>query len=251
MHRSIRLGLVVLCALAIAGCGGITRLLTRSDPAPAAAAKDNLPPPPPPPPPPVLARSLFPEADRAAEYGFVDGTQSAEFMIPDGDRLVQTYNGTVYITWFFTEQGVLRSDPKAPGQGVLLRFLPATLADGQVWWQPSRGEKVWFHLTRLPSCVVPGQSPAECWRLQVLNRGDLTAFVFASGLGVVGAVSENTLQPKESFGKSLITHQTAQIPEKEKAAFLARGAKLADGTPAAVEAATEADLSAVLPKRSG
>ena len=52
------------------------------------------------------ARDLFPASDLELTYQFADKAQSHEFFIPDGDRLVQTFNGEPYITWFFTPDGV-------------------------------------------------------------------------------------------------------------------------------------------------
>lgn len=246
LRQGLRVLVAAVLVAALTGCSAVGKLFGRdkapSEP-PEAKPTASAPSPPAPATP---ARDLFPAADWQFAYAFDDGTRSDEFMLPDGDRYVQTYNGTAYIAWFHTPQGVLRADPRGTGAPLLLRYLPPALADGQVWRQPVKGDSVWFKLDRLPACAVTGATPKECWQLQVLNRGDLTSFTFATGLGAVSATSDNATAPRESFRKVLMSHGPVQVPEKDRMRFLGQVIELKDGTPGAVEPATAEEFAAAL-----
>lgn len=235
-------GLAVVLLLAAAGYGVYRAGLFGLGTKPAATMKE-------PDPPPVVAktpgRSLFPTAAQVASYSLDDGTSSTEALLADGDRLVQTYNGAVYITWFFTPEGVLRADPKGKGQPLLLRYLPAELEDGLVWKQPVADNYAWFRLNRMPACAVLDRQPAECWQVQLLNRGELVTFTFASGMGAVGAVAENFPTPRESFRKTLTGFRSmGDDPATAKA--LAAGLTLDRTAKAPLEPATAAEFDAAV-----
>jgi hypothetical protein len=192
----------------------------------------------------VLSRTLFPATAHVETFDLNDGTRSTEILLPDGERLVQTYNGVPYITWFFMPDGVRRKDPKGE---TLLRYLPPELQDDSVWKQPVASGTVWFRLTRLSGCQPAGQAPAECWQLQVLNRGELTTFTFASGLGAVGAAAENYATPAESFTKTL--KQVAAgtgVTQQQLTEVLAKGLSLDKFSTAPVQSATAAEFDAAL-----
>lgn len=89
------------------------------------AVSDLVPETPSPSPSPTDSRHLFPTTNLEVRYRFTDNTESREFLIPDGNRLVQTYNGHPYITWFFAAGGVFRSDPSDTDGKLLVRYLPS------------------------------------------------------------------------------------------------------------------------------
>jgi hypothetical protein len=200
---------------------------------------------------PTPARTLFPQADKQVVFDLDDGTRSTELLLSDGDRVVQTYNGVVYVTWLLAPEGVLRADPK--GSGFLLRYLPLKLEDGLVWKQQAKGETVWFRLSRPGRCPesVATQAAAgggaECWQVQVLNRRELTTFTFAAGMGPVGAVAQNALTPRESFTKVLRSFGTAPVLDAaQRKALLEKGLKPGGMTLAPVEPSTAIEFESAV-----
>ncbi|HLN64697.1 MAG TPA: hypothetical protein VK464_24505 [Symbiobacteriaceae bacterium] len=192
---------------------------------------------------PTLARTLFPTEPRVAGYDLSDGTKSTEVLLPDQQRLVQTYNGVPYITWFFTADGVWRKDPRGD---TVLRYLPRDLTDGLVWKHTVPTGSVWFRLTRLSGCQPAGQAPAECWQVQVLNRGELTTFTFATGMGPVSAAAENYAKPADSFTKTLKSFGPVTVTPVQRTDLLGRGLSLEKLAGAPVEPAAAADFEAAL-----
>lgn len=194
-------------------------------------------------PPPTLARTLFPTEPQVAGYDLSDSTRSTEILLPDGQRLVQTYNGVPYVTWFFNADGVWRKDPKGD---TVLRYLPRELVDGQVWKHTVATGSVWFRLTRLSGCQPAGLAPAECWQVQVLNRGELTTFTFATGMGPAAAAADNYVKPADSFTKTLKSFGTVTVTPEQRTAVLAGGLSLEKLAGAPVQSATAADFEAAL-----
>lgn len=138
-----------------------------------------------------------------------DGTHHSYFLAPDqfaeehyvrdGERLIGSYNGKTYVTWFITEQGIWRADPKGPA---LLRYLPPVLKDGTAWKQASGSEDVLFLLRERAKCDHPvGNAVEGCWELTVLNRLERTLFRFASGDGILYVWSENLQDPADAYTK--------------------------------------------------
>ncbi len=173
---------------------------------------------------PVPAASLFPAADRQVIFEVTDRGQEpyrvTEELIRDGDRVIATYNGSPYIRWVLNDGGVWRVDPR--GGGALLRYLPATLTGSETWKQTSGDAEVWFRLRETEGrCVIPGEpAPAECWELTVLNRGEMTVFRFASGIGPVEALAENWADPALSFIKKALETRPGALAEETRTTYL-------------------------------
>ncbi len=137
---------------------------------------------------PLMARQETKLTYTLRDSGKPAATVNEETII-DGNRVVHAYEGKVYVTWHVAPEGVYRRDPK--GGGALLRYLPAELKDGLAWSQQSGDAQVWFHLRKA------GQN----WELLILNRGELTRFLFVEGMGPIMAVTENWARPADSFAK--------------------------------------------------
>jgi hypothetical protein len=170
----MRRGLLVVLGLLLLVAGGAGYWAWRAGYIPFHKEDQIAVPPTPPPvePPATLARTLFPSADQEARFSLDDGTKSTEWLMPDSDRVIQTYNGQVYITWFLTPEGVYRADPKGTGQPTLLRYLPAELKPGTAWKQPVSNGVVWFKLLKAEGeCKPAGQTPADAIVSIVPNVG--------------------------------------------------------------------------------
>lgn len=252
MRRGLILALVLVLAAALGG-GGYWAwqggLFAKDKP----AAVEAPAPQPTPAPPATKLATLFPTADKQAVYDLDDGTRSTELVLVDGSRVVQTYNGVVYATWFLSpEAGLLRADPK--GSGVLLRYLPPELKDGLVWKQAVNSETVWFRLNQQVECqsFLTALAPAECWQLQVLNKKELTTFTFATGLGAAGAVATNATAPAESFRKTLKSFGPApQMSAEQRKAVLDKGMAPTALPQAPVAEATVAEFEAAVRGQTG
>lgn len=158
--------------------------------------------------------------------------------------LVATYAGAPYVRWEWNGEGLWRLDPR--GGGAMLRYLPPLLEDGAVWRQPSGDAIVWFHLTRQAApCQVPGVAgdSAECWNVDVLNRGEFLRFTFARGVGPIAATAENYAQRSQSFTKKLVEVRPSKLTPEQRAAFLAQ-MKPAGRPAAPVQTATPEEFKA-------
>lgn len=169
------------------------------------------------------AAALLP--GNGAQHGFMlsDGTQIEEHYVRDGGRLIGSYNGEPYVTWFITDQGIFRRDPKGPG---LLRYLPPEPEDGLAWKQRSGDTDVWFNLQAVPQCQSPlGPAYDTCWQLTVLNRAEQTVYLFSPGpapedwlddsTGVLDVRADNFANPAESFVKWRRQAQPTEPPSRE------------------------------------
>ncbi len=156
-----------------------------------------------------------------------DLTSVEEHYIRDGARLIGASNGEPYVTWFITDQGIFRRDPKGPG---LLRYLPPEPEDGLAWKQRGGDADVWFNLQAVPECHSPlGPTYDACWQLTVLNRQEQTVYVFAPGPAPEGWIGDMTgildervdhfADPAQSFVKRRGQAQPAEPPSR--AAMLA------------------------------
>jgi hypothetical protein len=143
--------------------------------------------------------SLMPAPDRTYVYVVSDEEKPVtETYIRDGERLIGTYNGKVYVTWVVNGQGIWRQDPKGTA---LLRYLPPDLKPDLAWTQPSGDRTVWFRL-RKSSCEPGNMDRAKvCWELTMLNGAERATFLFAQGEGIVYAASENLARPEASYVK--------------------------------------------------
>lgn len=177
---------------------------------------------------PVLAaavtegRALFPTTDLEVSYRFADDTRSREFLIPDGERLVQTYNGVPYITWFFTPEGVFRPDTSDPDGRHLVRYLPAHLEDGLVWTHQGVADTYRFRLSARERCEGEGVTFHQCWSLEVVGLHRVSTFFFAPGMGVIRAIGDDE-DATESFDKRLTGHAVASLPTPDRQGYLDRG----------------------------
>jgi len=160
-----------------------------------------------------------------AQHGFTlsDGAVVEEHYIRDGGRLIGSYNGEPYVTWFITDQGIFRRDPRGPG---LLRYLPPEPEDGLAWKQRSGDADVWFNLQAVPQCHSPlGPTYDACWQLTVLNRGEQTVYLFSPGpapenwigdmTGVLEVRGDNFGNPAESYVKWRRQAQATEPPSRE------------------------------------
>lgn len=261
MHRSRLSPLTILLAAMII-LSGCTRPSGKppeptAPPLPAASATTSSPTPEPPasatPAVSPEGASLFPSTDRELSFviwdaGAAKAAHPVEQWLREGERLVIASNGKPYATWLFAADGVWRLDPK--GGGALLRYIPATLKDGETWRQRSGDAEVWFSLTRDDStCRTPGGHIVEaaarsCWTLTVLNRGELTTFRFAPAGGPTLVKAVNYAQPSASFYKEVATDQAGDRPAVDRKALLEK-APASSAPRAAVIAATAADFAAV------
>lgn len=174
-------------------------------PAPEPAAPPAQPAPPP------LAEQFLPPEGVQLTYRLSDGPDMAERFVRHMTSLVGEANGQTYLTWFITNTGVWRQDPRGGEGQPLLRYLPPILEDGLAW---SHGPAVHFRLLRLGPCGEEGvwQSD-ECWELTALNREELTLFTLARGYGPVLIRSENLRSPSASWTKQLVKAEPATADE--------------------------------------
>lgn len=223
LHRRLFAG-CLLVILLLAGCTSVTggKPPTPTQRVESTTAAPTTTPIPHPNTPVTKARDLFPTTDLAATYIFQDKTQSQELLLPDGDRLVQTYNGEPFITWFFAPDGVLRPDPSDPKHRGLLRYLPATLKDDLTWEQYAVSDFYYFRLTHEQRCAGEGIAASDCWKLEVINYSGLTAFHFAPGQGVIAAQLTG-YDATEDFTKRMETQGPANLTTADRAALLGRG----------------------------
>ncbi|HEY3363694.1 MAG TPA: hypothetical protein VGK74_01405 [Symbiobacteriaceae bacterium] len=232
MTRFARVMTLVALSLLIGGCQLPPLPWTKSQPAPAPALPAA----------PVVetvrAETLFPSADWHATYGVQDQGKAEmkveEDWLRDGQRLVATQNGVPYVTWEFRPDGVWRADPK--GFGALLRYLPTLLENDVAWKQESAGREVWFALNEEKAACDTWKSTFpvnQCWQLQVLNRGELTTFLFGRGVGPLRADAVNYARPAESFVKTLRAQKlgTTLVPENRKAVLDKAGGSGAQPAP--------------------
>jgi hypothetical protein len=194
----------------------------------------------------VAADMVLPRDNASYIYNLSGDSLVEEAYVRDGDRLIGSYNGKVYVTWFITPEGVYRLDPKGK---VLLRYLPPVLPDDEVAWkQTSGGEAVWFDLRRVGDCHgYDALVKSACWSLTVLNRGERVSYLLGLGQGIIKAESANLVKPAESYTKDLAG--AGQTPPPAREVFLRDGARRPDGalpTVTAVEpAAFEAEAKAL------
>lgn len=169
----------------------------------------------------------------------------SEEWIHESDRLMVTYGGVPYLTWVINDEGVWRQDPK--GGGALLRYLPRELQDGETWKQASGNGEVWFHLARAQGqCRLPGgAAPDQCWALRVLNRGELTQFLLATGAGPVRAEADNWAHPADSFLKELTAVGPAVILGDDRTKLIEQF-KPPTATPAPITQTTAAEFQAAV-----
>ncbi len=194
---------------------------------------------------------LLPKPETPYAYHLSDGTAAEEYYVRDGGRLIGAYNGKTYVTWFITDQGVWRRDPKGPG---LLRYLPPEPKDQLAWKQRSGDADVWFLLREKLACQH-GQGPdlERCWELTVLNRLERTTYELAPGnalppnfivetQGINRVRSDNLLKPAESYTKERNQAQPMEVPPREQ--LLQEGATWPEGPAPAVMAVTPAEFAA-------
>jgi predicted small lipoprotein YifL len=204
------------------------------------------------------AAGMFPSQDQHLAFTVTDrGKQPIgveEDLVREGERLVAAQGGAApYATWLLNADGVWRKDPKGTA---LLRYLPRTLRDTQAWKQSSDGVDVWFRIARAEKgCALPAGVQAEqCWGLTVLNRGEKTEFLFASGLGPVSADSENWKTPASSFAKKVTAAQPGKLQSAARGKLIAE-APATTATPAPVIPVSDADfvkaLETAKPQASG
>lgn len=193
-------------------------------------------------PPPVTAEraggSLLPPADRFIFYQGRHAGPVEEFYVRDGDRLIGgPIGGESAVTWFITEQGVWRADPKGGG---LLRYLPPTLRENLAWKQQSGADEVWFHLQERSDCAALYGIQSECWQLTVLNRLEREIALFAAGEGAVHRWTENLARPEQSDTLYRDVREPSARPPREQ--VLARGARLPEGPLPAVTEVSPAEF---------
>ncbi|MEW8979475.1 MAG: hypothetical protein AB2385_13840 [Symbiobacterium sp.] len=196
--------------------------------------------------PPVVL--LLPGDGAQHRFSLSDGSVALEGYVRDGARLIAAYNGEPWVTWFITDQGIFRRDPKGPG---LLLYLPAEPEDGLAWKQRSGDADVWFNLQAVPDCLSPlGPTYEICWQLTVLNRQEQTVYLFAPGpatedwlgdtTGVQEARADNFASPADSFVKRRQPQQPLEPPSRE--AMLAGAEPWPTDEAAPVERVTLADF---------
>lgn len=220
----IRSALLVLALLFVSAC-------SKADPAPAPAAPDTPAPRAPADPgvprgPGTPAGSLFPGRDlevvfRVWDLGAAAEAHATQHLLREPDRLAVIYNGRPYFTWTLDESGVWREDPKNPG--TMLRYLPPELHDGLTWSQVSGDATVWFQTTRLDSSCPAGNNMGAtgCWRLTVVNRGELLIYVLAPGVGPVQVFSTNARDERASFRMQIETSTRSRLQPDQRAELLA------------------------------
>lgn len=242
MKRSAGLLLALVTAASLSGCGKWPPWKKSEPKAPVVVAD-------PPPPDGGPAAGLFPTQDQQLSFMVTDrGKQPIvvqEDLLRDGERLIAAQGGaTPYVTWLFNADGVWRKDPRG---STLLRYLPHTLRDVQAWKQSSDGADVWFRVARsAKGCPLPAGAHAEqCWGLTVLNRGERTEFLFATGLGPVSAEAENWTTPAASFTKQVSAIQPGKLQPAARSKQLTL-APPTTATPAPVVPVSDADFSKAL-----
>lgn len=170
-------------------------------------------------------RDLFPAADTQLVYRFQDRSESRELLLVADNRIIQSVGTEPYVTWFFTQQGVLRPDGSDPDRKKLIRYLPPKLQDGVIWQQYGLGESYEFRLTRIPTCLGDGLQANRCWQLEVVTSQGVTTFQFAYGVGVMRAEAD-LIDATEAFDKRLVSNTKAQVASQERAGLLDKGAAL-------------------------
>lgn len=250
MTRYRLLARIMFLAFLLGGCALPAMPWARSKPA------EPAPTPPAPALPSVRAETLFPGADAHATYGMADQgkpeVKVEEDWIRDGGRLVFTQNGNPYATWDIRDDGVWRLDPK--GGGALLRYFPPLLENGAVWKQQSGGQDVWFALAEDSTACESWKSALgvdQCWQLRVLNRGELTTFLFGAGAGPLKADAVNYLRPADSFAKALKAEKPGSplLPAERKAVLDKAGT--VRGQAAAVTQVGLSDFDAAVKQAGG
>ncbi|MFZ5824161.1 MAG: hypothetical protein ACOY94_07530 [Bacillota bacterium] len=159
----------------------------------------------------IAAEKLLPQPNRIYGYHLSDGSEAIEFYVADGERLIGSYNGKTYVTWFLTPEGVFRQDPKGPA---LLRYLPPDLKDDLAWKQGSGDAEVWFRAASRTNCYQLDHA-RECWELTVLNRQEQTRFQFVPGWGTAVVESMRLDRPAESYVKRSYSPQPTTAPDRE------------------------------------
>jgi hypothetical protein len=182
------------------------------------------------------AGALLPKADIPVTYLVQDhGAEAApvqEHLLREGDRAIAVANGRAYAVWEIRPDGVWRADPRNPG--ILLRYLPAQLSNGQYWRQRSGDADVWFRLSIAGPC---DQTTASCWELVVLNRGERTVFRFGESAGPISAQADNWAEPARSFHKYIDPGAAPGTMTASQRTLLLQGLA-APATPAPVTEAT-------------
>jgi hypothetical protein len=198
----------------------------------------------------VSAAALLPSKDQHLAFLVTDRGKEPvtinEELIREGDRIVAVYGGVPYATWLLRDDGLWRQDPK--GGGALLRYLPKELRDGDAWVQESAGASVWFRVTKARSAcpTLPGDArPEQCWWLTVVNRGEQTELLFASGLGPIYAYDENWQDPSASFVKQAAEIGPGKLAGGARSQYIAK-APATTSQPAEAKAATAAEFQAEL-----
>ena len=174
----------------------------------------------------VSAELVLPRDNDAYIYNLSGNSLVDEAYVRDGERLIGSYEGKVYVTWFITPEGVYRQDPKGK---VLLRYLPPILPEDEVAWkQSSGGEEVWFSLRPVGECAGHDQTrKSACWSLIMLNRGERVSYLLGQGQGIVQAESANFVKPADSYTKSVAS--AGQTPPPAREVFLRDGARRPEG----------------------
>lgn len=199
----------------------------------------------------VAAETVLPGDGDTYTYLLTGSQWIQEAYIRDGERLIGSYEGKIYVTWFITPEGVYRQDPKGK---VLLRYLPPTLPDHEIAWkQNSDGDAVWFDLRPVGECAGYDETKkSACWSLTVLNRGERLTYLLGVGQGILKAESANLAKPADSYTKSLAA--LGETPPPPRDFFLQHGARRSEGalpTVTAVEPAAVAAEAQALPVRYG
>ncbi|HYF79213.1 MAG TPA: hypothetical protein VD973_18965 [Symbiobacteriaceae bacterium] len=191
------------------------------------------------------AADYLPKPGAAYFYVLSDGSTSTEYFYSDGDRLIGSYNGKPYVTWFTTEDGVWRPDPQGPG---LLRYLPPVLQSSLAWKQTSGNDEVFFLLEDKGSCRTAQDYNRQvpCWELSVLNRQELTVLQFAPEVGVIYAQSTNYKTPSDSYIKRLEPASPPPEAPPAREQMLKGAAPLPTGPRQAVTAITPANFHAAV-----
>ncbi|MDF2628804.1 MAG: hypothetical protein K0R39_2635 [Symbiobacteriaceae bacterium] len=242
MRKLLALLLIATFALA-AGCSKKAPAPPLVPPAETTAPVD--PPPADPSPAGPRAADYLPKPGSPYFYHLNDGTTSTEYFFSDGERLIGSYNGKAYLTWFSTEDGVWRPDPQG---SALLRYLPPVLQHALAWKQKSGNDEVFFLLEDKGLCRTDRDyyRPVPCWELSVLNRQEVTVLHFSPEIGVIYAQSVNYKVPSDSYIKriGLVGEPVAAPPVREQ--MLKDGATLPSGPLPAVTSISPVDFHAAV-----
>jgi len=202
---------LVALALVLSGCS----LFKAKEPPPPAPVPEPVAPS-------VRAEALLPAGDIHVTYGVVDvgkpEVKAEEEWIREGGRLVMLQGGVPYAVWELRPDGLWRPDPR--NRGVLLRYLPAEAKSGDTWKHESAGRIVWFTVSQATGECL--QQAGDCWKVQVLNSGELTAFWFAAGAGPVRAEATNYVKPADGFAKTMKSQGKATLLADARRSTLAK-----------------------------